>query len=1059
MAANNFFKGYTYQEQVLQWFVQLMDLNRNIKKIISEAETPHNFDDMNIIDENNSLICFQVKNYKDFDITEVKIDGNTVKINAGGTKTNPKFEPFLENALIVNSEFECDSEILGLKAKLIDGIYVIPLTHNNYEKQIGNYLDINRENYINNLVGNKISNEYFEFTLEELPKIPTFSNKLKHETIILDNIPKINNKLSWYLGEPGTGKSHLVKEIEDTYENCIVYRFYADEHDENRLKYENFIEDLTYRIFDSPKKRSDAEIINKIIKDKLIILIDGLDHVVNYNEHDLDKFLDFFKLLKDTKTLIFTRPFPKIMNNENLFYIPHWNKENTFEYLKQYKFKDEINEKIYELSNGYPIITFYLSEEYKLNKNFINYPKSMKSLNEYYEKILENIDLKTPLELFLFCNSYILEEELEYLLGKNNTIILHEFIKKCPYLFNKDINRIQLFHDSLFTYLREKSQLENHYPINQVKKSILSKNINFLSRFNSFEFEDEFVKEVLKLYSDFDTFIELKNNFDFESIKIFYLNLRKTLKKFPNTLDIYQYYSLILINLIVDRHNYYDEFGIIYQMFKYTNLHKDESNNIYSDKLLWSLYKYYTEHKIDPFKKLLKKEHYDERQMVRKLNRDWSIENIFYSEYKGKIDEKRILNYISTYFDYELLQEYLAYLWINKKEKSKYFKFINDYINNLSHWDDELEFEKELKKLQIRWPPKWILHGAKLKIYEKGLLIDENIYLNTDLNEFWKNNRNKSSYEIYSYLLAYLRLSNLQKTEFDIQKITEYYHMYYSYKDYSVEKITNALLIFEKNNCISEDEYIKLILNIMDKSNDGIEHLSLDYLTKKSSKTIEKLCEKHNPELMSELNYYDSEIINKFPIKVVSKNFHMFNKGREIDFNRINNILKSVHQEYIMNTLKFLNYSVYNVPKDYSTFFEDKEIEFSLCKNDEKNDFFESENLLERNYLKKDDYNEIKLNKITHLELAKLQDSNYDCLPYPEFFEIYDKEKIKQDLLMIIHNAICTKLYFSDKYWVKLSFCLGNIPHLIDYCNYEIDWNKLFNIFKMFIESSGIPLN
>lgn len=1057
MAANSFFKGYTYQEQVLQWFVQLMDLNRNIKKIISEAETPHNFDDMNIIDENNSLLCFQVKNYKYFDINDIKINFNTVEITAGKTHASPKFEPFLENALIVNSEFECNSEILGLKARLIDGIYVIPLTHNNYEEQIGKYLDINREKYINNLVGNKISNEHFEFSLEELPKFPIFSNKLKYETILLDNIPKINNELSWYLGEPGTGKSHLVKEIEDTHENCIVYRFYADEHDQNRLEYGNFIEDFTYRIFNSPKERSNEEIIKKIIKEELIILIDGLDHVVNYNEADLDKFLDFFKLLKDTKTLIFSRPFPKIMNNNNLFYIPTWNKKNTFEYLKHYKFKDEINEKIYELSNGYPIITFYLSEEYKLNKNFINYPKSMKSLDDYYEKILERIGLKRPLELFLFCNSYILEGELEYLIGKNGSIILMEFIKKYPFLFNKDMNRIKLFHDSLFTYLREKSEIETHDPINQVKKSILSKNINFLSRFNSFQFDDEFIKEVLKLYSDFDTFNELKNNLDFESVKIFYLNLRRKLKKFPNTLDIYQYYSLILINLIVDRHNYFDEFGVIYQMFKYLNLHEYDENYIYSDELLWSLYKFYREHNIDSFQNLLEKEHFDKTQMLRKLYRDWSIEHVFHSNYKGKIDEKKIIENITKHFDYELLQEYLAYLWINKKEESKYFKYINNYVNHSFDWADELEFEKELKKLQIRWPYEWILHGAKLKIYENGLLIDENIYLKTNLNDFWKNNYNKSSYEIYSYLLTYLRLSNLQKTEFDTRKITEYYHMYYPHKDYSVEKINPALLIFEKYNCISEEESFNLILNIMNKSDDGIEHLSLDYLARKSSKTIEKLCEKYDIDLMSEINYYDSEIINKFPEKLVSKNFHKFNKGNEIDFNRINKILMSIHQEYLVNTLKFLNYNVYNVPKEYSTIFEDNEIEFSLCKNNKKDDF-ESKNLLERNYLKKHDYEEIKLNKITHLELAKYQDGNYDCLPYPEFFEIYDKDTIKQDLLMIIHNAICTKLYFSDKFWVRLSFCLGNIPYLIDYCNYEVDWNKLYNIFKSFIESSGIPI-
>lgn len=77
-------------------------------------------------------------------------------------------------------------------------------------------------------------------------------------------------------------------------------------------------------------------------------------------------------------------------------------------------------------------------------------------------------------------------------------------------------------------------------------------------------------------------------------------------------------------------------------------------------------------------------------------------------------------------------------------------------------------------------------------------------------------------------------------------------------------------------------------------------------------------------------------------------------------------------------------------------------------------------------------------------------------LTYPEFFKIYGDEIIKKDLLLIIHNAITTNVYFSDKYYANTHYCLGNIPYLIDFCNFEVDWNKLFNIFKTFIEESRI---
>ena len=111
----------------------------------------------------------------------------------------------------------------------------------------------------------------------------------------------------------------------------------------------------------------------------------------------------------------------------------------------------------------------------------------------------------------------------------------------------------------------------------------------------------------MKLYSDFNTFEELSDNFDFESVKLFYINLRKILKDYPNTLDIYQYYSLILIDLILNREDYIGEFSVFYQIFRYSEI---DETVIYSDGVLWRLYKYYSEGNINPFKKLLEKHYY-----------------------------------------------------------------------------------------------------------------------------------------------------------------------------------------------------------------------------------------------------------------------------------------------------------------------------------------------------------------------------------------------------------------------------------------------------------------
>ena len=174
MSAKNSLKGYGYQVNVLNAFVSKMDLKRNIKSIESEAEVEHNFDDMVIIDENENILCFQVKNYEKFDINNVTIEDEVVKIVAGNTRTGSEFDPSFINGLIVNKDFECDSKILGFKSKLIDGIHVIPLTENNYDEQVGEYINNSRKEFIQTQVINKISNAIFKFNFEELPKLSLF---------------------------------------------------------------------------------------------------------------------------------------------------------------------------------------------------------------------------------------------------------------------------------------------------------------------------------------------------------------------------------------------------------------------------------------------------------------------------------------------------------------------------------------------------------------------------------------------------------------------------------------------------------------------------------------------------------------------------------------------------------------------------------------------------------------------------------------------------------------------------------------------------------------------
>lgn len=268
-----------------------------------------------------------------------------------------------------------------------------------------------------------------------------------------------------------------------------------------------------------------------------------------------------------------------------------------------------------------------------------------------------------------------------------------------------------------------------------------------------------------------------------------------------------------------------------------------------------------------------------------------------------------------------------------------------------------MEFNKILDELKIHTiTAQNIMNSAKLRIYQCGHLEDENIYSKFTLSEYIANNLNKMSCYLYSELLGYLRFNNTLKIDFDYTEIFKYFNMYSFHKDYSVETMDTALLIFEKHECIPEDKSINLILNTMNKSEKGIRHLSLDYLSEKTSDKIESLLDTYDLDFDSQIGYLDEDKINKFPEKIVFKNFFKFNSGREIDFNNVKNILKSKYKNKLLQHLKSLKLNVYNVPNECLEFFEENNILYEEYKDDYIIYDNPNETILERGYLKREDF-------------------------------------------------------------------------------------------------------
>lgn len=277
-----------------------------------------------------------------------------------------------------------------------------------------------------------------------------------------------------------------------------------------RLQFNVFLDDLALAVFNSPKSYTKEELIERILSQEKIIIIDGLDHVENYNQIEFNLFVEFIDLLEEACTIVLSRPLKTDVRWKNIE-LANWNFEETALYLSMaHNICDyEVTKKIFEVTDGYPIITYFIAEHYLIYKE-INITPKVGDLFHYYDELLNNTGMVSLLAIFATNNSFFLESELKSILGKPfMTDAVMDFIKTYPYLFERTLNRISLIHDSFNTYLRNKI---NSYPeledkVNKfVQNSLLGGNVNFMSRLSSFELSEDFYRKILVTYSQIENF-------------------------------------------------------------------------------------------------------------------------------------------------------------------------------------------------------------------------------------------------------------------------------------------------------------------------------------------------------------------------------------------------------------------------------------------------------------------------------------------------------------------------------------------------------------------------
>ncbi|HAK1573827.1 TPA: hypothetical protein H1082_002754, partial [Listeria monocytogenes] len=185
------FKGYVYQQQVLSFFISIMDAKRDIREIEAENIVDHNFDDLRVVRDKEEYYI-QIKNYPQMTIEDIKIDDKNITI----LNNKNKYNAVNNNVIVVNSEnIETTTEFLGLRAALVNEIYVIPLTSDDIFNEMENmYFDDTRIRIILEYSYKLTVDAKFCCKLDDLPEFNTISMDLEDNTILVREIEVSNEK-------------------------------------------------------------------------------------------------------------------------------------------------------------------------------------------------------------------------------------------------------------------------------------------------------------------------------------------------------------------------------------------------------------------------------------------------------------------------------------------------------------------------------------------------------------------------------------------------------------------------------------------------------------------------------------------------------------------------------------------------------------------------------------------------------------------------------------------------------------------------------------------------
>jgi hypothetical protein len=1074
----NAFSGYTYQKQVTFLLLSLMDVERNISKIEIEAKTTDNFDDL-VITTKSEVIQFQIKDFENITFDDLSVKNNKVLM-----KGHKPLELSSKRNIIFfrNISFKSNEKSLNFPSyKLANNVSIISLSRTQIDEKIDDLYVNNprRRNEIDSFFNTILDKRIWEISREFLPQLKVFITELQEESILISHKLLKFNSLLLIEGKPGIGKSHFVNTLTKEYENNILYRFWVGNQDrdyQERLKFENFIRDLNTKLFYDQKTRTTEQLFDELKKENKTFIIDGLDHVENYNNSEFDSFINFIATAKEyCKIIVLSRPLVTQLDWKT-HTLENWNLKQTEKVLKELFHLSEysIINKIFEISQGYPIIVKYVTEHYKLHKKTPRI-EQIHNIDSYYQEIISNEKGKQSLSLFLCSKSYIMKSEIDLFIGDEKYYVA-EFIKEHPYLFDIKINRISLFHDSFNTFLRK--QVDYTHKTNKVNsivsESILNLEKRFLSRFSLFQLSKEQKKGIIIKYSSIRTFEKIiENTIDYESIITFYTQLRETLNLVsPNELSIVNYYDLSLILNIVSREHIstLNTFYYTYVQSLIENGITDE--DITSSEYLFGMYYYIKTKNAVLLYNRTANDNYGTEHFHNELENDVYEEVNYLKKHSKPLNKKTIDKALKEKMNFrEHLTQIIENIVIHNS-KIKDYEYLKpsfeDYLIGKSS-KATLKLQELLRNQNIQdFYLNWILKDVYINLLSYGFKINgkKNEYHDLTLEKLIDEYSDLGSFNLRDKIHNYIRLALLENRKTDIQNIYPYWIKYYQRKDYSLYSLPIALKTLQREDIICLKECVELIHKIQDVSEKGYRHLLAEFIILYKPAEIIPFIEENFDikELSIEWFKLPTKYINKLEERTynIAENKLMeYNRSLSIKIEDIENVLHSNYFSKLEFTLNLFKFKIRFKDKQRKTVLIFKQSKLRFEEQIEQNDYGKyKQNSLQRfenGILTFKDINFIKKKQLKSYEIAKYSDGNYTSLPEIDIFKIYEPKEISESFQEILYNSLINKTK-SINYFYSLYYHPGNILTMIKLYRDDNEFKEAVKSFEKYMNLSMFSL-